>query len=306
MIPVLITGANGQLGSEIKRISAGFPGMSFLFTDITEPQITGIPELDKITFRKLDITNEKAVKDFLDSNPVRYIVNCAAYTAVDKAEDEPEAAALLNGRAVEILAGESAGRDIQLIHISTDYVFDGEKNYPYGEKDPVNPQTVYGRSKLSGEKAVRENGNGIIIRTSWLYSVFGNNFVKTILRLSNERKELKVVFDQTGSPTNASDLADAVLQMIRTDHREGKKPRLDVYHYSNTGICSWYEFAGEIITLSVPDCRIEPIPSEEYPTRAVRPRYSVFDKKKILEDYPLEIPHWKDSLKKCIEELTNE
>jgi dTDP-4-dehydrorhamnose reductase len=289
MISVLVTGANGQLGSEIRRISAEYPEMSFLFTDIDE----------------LDITNQGAVKDFLDENPVQFLVNCAAYTAVDRAEDEPEAAMLLNGTAPAILASESVRRNIQLIHISTDYVFDGEKNHPYCEDDPVNPRTVYGQTKLTGEKAVRESGKGIIIRTSWLYSVFGHNFVKTILRLSKEKESLQVVFNQTGSPTNAWDLARAVLEMIRKEYQEGKKPRYDLYHFSNQGICSWYEFALAVVGMSGSDCTVEPVESKDYPTRTVRPRYSVFSKARFQADYPINIPHWKDSLKVCMEELMN-
>ena len=289
MISILVTGAKGQLGSELKRISLDFPEMSFHFTDIEE----------------LDITNPVAVKDYLDSTRVQYLVNCAAYTAVDKAEDDPERAMQLNAGAVEILAGESAARKIQLIHISTDYVFNGEKNHPYIEDDPVNPLTIYGKSKLAGEKAVFKAGNGIIIRTSWLYSVFGHNFVKTILRLSQEKDRLRVVFDQSGCPTNARDLATAILEMIRKDHGEGKKPRYGVYHYSNTGICSWYEFAEAIVNLSGSGCTVEPVESKDFPTRAARPRYSALDKVKIQGDYPLQIPHWKDSLEDCLKELTN-
>ncbi len=289
MISILVTGAKGQLGSEFKKKSADFPGMLFHFTDIEE----------------LDITDTGAVNDFLDKNQVQYLVNCAAYTAVDKAEDEPDPAMQLNAVAVKILAVESARRDIQLIHISTDYVFDGEKNHPYLEDDQVNPRTVYGHSKLAGEKAVHQTGNGIIIRTSWLFSVFGHNFVKTILRLSQEKDRLNVVFDQTGSPTNAKDLAAAILEMIRRDHGEGKKPRYDVYHYSNSGMCSWYEFAESIVKLSGSGCTVEPVESVDFPTRAARPRYSVFDKGKWQGDYPVSIPHWKDSLKDCLKELTN-
>ncbi|MFC2116976.1 dTDP-4-dehydrorhamnose reductase [Bacteroidota bacterium] len=289
MISILITGAKGQLGNEIKKILPDFPGMSFLFTDVDE----------------LDITNAAAVKDYLNANQVQYLVNCAAYTAVDKAEDDSELAGKINASAVEILATETKRRNIQLIHISTDYIFDGEKNHPYREDDPVNPCTVYGQSKLAGETAIRKSGNGIIIRTSWLYSEFGNNFVKTILRLSRDNKPLKVVFDQTGCPTYARDLAIAILEMIRNDHGKGQKSIYNVYHYSNTGICSWYEFAESILKLSGSVCRVEPVESKDFPTRAARPRYSVLDKSKLLGDYPLSIPHWKDSLEDCLKELKN-
>jgi len=289
MRPVLVTGSKGQLGSEIRRISGEYTGMSFIYTDIEE----------------LDITDRNAVKDFLDSNNVNYIINCAAYTAVDRAEDEPDAAMLLNAGAVDILAGESIRREIQLIHISTDYVFNGENNRPYRVNDPLAPRTIYGESKLAGEKAVHDSGSGIIIRTSWLYSIFGHNFVKTILRLSQEKERLQVVFDQTGSPTNAKDLAECILEMIRYDNANNKKPRYDVYHYSNLGVCSWYDFAEAIVKLSGADCIVEPVESVNYPTRAVRPRYSVLDKKKLLADYPIKIPHWKDSLEQFINQLTS-
>ena len=289
MKSILITGANGQLGSEIRRKAGNYPDMSFHFTDIEE----------------LDICNRQVVSDYLDVNPVKFIVNCAAYTAVDQAEKEAEKAMVLNAEAVDILSGESVRRDIQLIHISTDYVFDGENNRPYREDDPVSPQTIYGKTKLAGEKAVRKSGSGIIIRTSWLYSVFGNNFVKTILRLSQERDKLQVVFDQTGSPTNAKDLASAILEIIKKDQHEETKPRFDIYHFSNRGICSWYEFATAIIDLTGTDCIVKPVESKDYPTSTVRPRYSVMNREKLLRDYPLDIPHWRESLEDCIMELTS-
>ncbi|MFC2098983.1 dTDP-4-dehydrorhamnose reductase [Bacteroidota bacterium] len=289
MTAILVTGANGQLGNEIRRNAVNYPEMTFHYTDIEE----------------LDITDKKAVAEFLDSNPVKYLVNCAAYTAVDNAEDDANAAMLINQRAVEILAGESQRRNIQLIHISTDYVFDGENNRPYEIDDKVNPQTVYGRTKFAGEKALQDTGKGIIIRTSWLYSVFGGNFVKTILRLSREREKLQVVFDQTGSPTNAKDLAIAILEMIKKDHEENRESRYDMYHFSNIGVCSWYEFANAIIELSGSECVVEPVESKDYPTPTKRPRYSVMDTKKLLGDYPITIPHWKESLEDCIRELTN-
>lgn len=290
MIPVLLTGAKGQLGSEIQRIAADNPCMSFIFTDIEE----------------LDITSKEAVSAFLDANPVRYLVNCAAYTAVDRAEDEPEMAMQLNGNAVNILAGECARRGIQLIHISTDYVFDGEANRPYTTDHPVNPQSAYGKSKLAGEEALRKSGTGTIIRTSWLYSVYGNNFVKTILRLSREKDELDVVFDQTGSPTNAADLASAILEMIMQQEERGEEPEFAIYHYSNRGICSWYEFARAIMEFLESACRVRAVESKDFPTKALRPRYSVLDTSRIVRDYGIQIPHWRDSLGKCIRELVNQ
>ncbi len=289
MTSVLVTGAKGQLGNEIQRASEKFPGMDFHFTDIEE----------------LDIGDVAAVRNFLDTHPVRYLVNCAAYTAVDDAEDHYDAAMMLNANAVEVLACESLRRNIQLIHVSTDYVFNGENNRPYREDDPVDPLTVYGKSKLAGEAAVHKAGTGIIVRTSWLYSVFGHNFVKTILRLSREKESLKVVFDQTGSPTNARDLAGTILDMIQHDRQNERKPRYDVYHYSNRGVCSWFEFAQAIVRLAGSSCRVEPVESKDYPTPTVRPRYSVLDTHKMQADYPIEIPHWKDSLEDCIQEIIN-
>ncbi len=289
MISILVTGAKGQLGSELVRASEDDPGMAFHFTDIEE----------------LDICNVAAVREFLGAHPVQYLVNCAAYTAVDQAEDDAEAAMMLNANAVEVLACESLRRKIQLIHISTDYVFNGEGNRPYRTDDPVDPQTVYGQSKLAGETAVRKAGTGIIIRTSWLYSVFGHNFVKTILRLGREKESLQVVFDQTGSPTNGGDLARTILDMIRHDREQDRKPRYEVYHYSNRGVCSWFEFARAIVGMAGSPCRVEPVESKDYKTRAARPRYSVLDKTKLTADYPITIPHWKQSLEACIKELTD-
>ena len=288
MTPVLITGCKGQLGSEIQQISSQFPEISFIFTDLEE----------------LNITRAHDIQSFLDSMPVKFIVNCAGYTAVDLAEDEREMAERLNADATGYLAKVSAERGIQLIHISTDYVFDGEKNHPYLETDPVNPQTVYGKSKLHGEEALHQSGKGIIIRTSWLYSSFGNNFVKTILRLSGEKERLNVVFDQTGCPTYARDLASAILEMIRMEIKQENSPRHDIYHYSNQGMCSWYEFATSIIDIAGSGCKIIPVESKDYVTKAVRPRYTVMSKKKIMGEYDLHIPHWKDSLKDCIDKLT--
>ena len=288
MTPVLITGCKGQLGSEIQQISGQFPEMSFIFTDLEE----------------LNITRIRDIRSFLDSMPVKFLVNCAGYTAVDLAEDEREMAELLNAEATGYLAEICAERAVQLIHISTDYVFDGEKKYPYLEDDAVNPQTVYGKSKLHGEEALQQSGKGIIIRTSWLYSSFGNNFVKTVLRLSGEKESLNVVFDQTGCPTYARDLASAILEMIRIEIEQENSPKYDIYHYSNQGMCSWYEFATCIIDFAGSGCKIIPIESKDYVTKAERPRYSVMSKKKILNAYDLHIPHWKDSLKDCIDKLT--
>lgn len=287
MTPVLITGNKGQLGSEIQRISGKFPEISFYFTDLDE----------------LDITRPDDIRTYLDKNPVKFLVNCAGYTAVDKAEDDKDLAYLLNADATASLAKISAELGIQLIHISTDYIFNGEKNHPYTEDDPADPQTVYGKSKLLGEQSLHKAGRGIIVRTSWLYSSFGNNFVKTILKLSGEREQLNVVFDQTGCPTYAHDLALALLEMIREEIKQKNSPRYDIYHYSNQGMCSWYEFAESIIEYAGRECKILPVESKEYVTRAIRPRYSVMSKEKITGKYDLHIPHWKESLKECINEI---
>jgi dTDP-4-dehydrorhamnose reductase len=288
MTPVLITGCRGQLGSEIQRISGKFPEMLFSFTDLEE----------------LDITRPADIRSFLDNNPVKFLVNCAGYTAVDRAEDDTAMAYLLNADATGYLSTISAERGIQLIHLSTDYIFDGEKNHPYTENDPANPQTVYGKSKLQGEQALQKSGSGIIVRTSWLYSSFGNNFVKTILRLSGEKQQLNVVFDQTGCPTYARDLAMAILEMIRIETKKDHLPRVDIYHYSNQGICSWYEFATSVIDFAGTGCKILPVESKDYVTRAKRPRYSVLSKEKMIHTYGIPVPHWKDSLKECIAEIT--
>ncbi len=288
MIPVLITGCKGQLGSEIQRISNDYQELAFVFTDVEE----------------LDITRPDDIKRFLDSNPVRFLVNCAGYTAVDQAEDDEQRAHLINADATGALAEISAERGMQMIHISTDYVFDGKKNHPYLEDDPVNPQTVYGRSKLLGELALKESGSGIIIRASWLYSIFGNNFVKTILKLSSEKDQLQVVFDQTGSPTYAQNLARAILEVILTENERSHSPRYDIYHYANQGMCSWYEFAKSIVDLAGRDCKILPVESSAYETKARRPRYSVLSKEKIMADFNIRPPHWKISLAECIFELS--
>jgi len=288
MTQVLITGCKGQLGSEIQRIAPRFTDMSFLFTDLEE----------------LDITRPADIRSFLDLHPVKFLVNCAGYTAVDKAEEDEDRVYLLNAYAAESLATISAERGIQLIHISTDYVFDGEKNHPYLEDDRVNPQSVYGKSKLLGEQSLEKKGTGIIIRTSWLYSTFGHNFVKTILRLAGEKDQLNVVFDQTGCPTYAHDLAMAILEMIRTEIAQNNAPRYDLYHYSNRGMCSWYEFATAITAFAGKECKILPVDSTGYFTKAKRPRYSVLSKEKIIRAYGIKVPHWKDSLKACMDELT--
>ncbi len=281
MTQILITGANGQLGSEIKKIAVNFPGLEFLFTDIVE----------------LDITNQGKVAAFLAEHKPVFLVNCAAYTAVDKAEADEKTARLLNATAVSILAEQSAKINCRMIHISTDYVFDGKANRPYSEDAPINPQSAYGRTKLEGEQiCMKNNPRSMIIRTSWLYSAFGNNFVKAMLRLGNERDELKIVSDQIGSPTNAADLAQAILTIISSVADEQKAFEPGIYHYSNEGIASWYDFTCAIADFAGLPCKVIPISTNEYPLSAPRPEYSVMDKSKIKHTFDIEIPHWKDSL----------
>ncbi|MBQ4205176.1 MAG: dTDP-4-dehydrorhamnose reductase, partial [Bacteroidales bacterium] len=259
---------------------------SYIFTDVDE----------------LDITNRDAMMDFVRDNNIKVVVNCAAYTNVDKAEDDEKTAELINAQAVEYLASACKANHAMLIHISTDYVFGGnEGNTPRKETEPVNPTGAYGRTKLHGEQAIRKVGcNYLIIRTAWLYSEFGNNFVKTMRKLTAERDKLNVVFDQIGTPTYAYDLANVIFQIIeerRYDELEG------VYHFSNEGVISWYDFAKEICELSGNECDIQPCHSDEFPSKVKRPSYSVLDKTKIKNSLNITIPHWKESLKKCINKL---
>lgn len=281
MIKVLITGANGQLGSEINKISGQFPEMKFSFTDVAE----------------LDITNSAKVAEFLSVFKPEYLVNCAAYTNVDKAETDVTTATLLNATAVGILAEQSAKVGCKMIHISTDYVFNGNGPRPYREDNPVNPQSAYGKTKLKGEVLCQKyNPESIIIRTSWLYSAFGNNFVKTMIRLGNERSELGIIADQIGSPTNAADLAQAILMIISFVAR-GEKPFIPgIYHYSNEGVASWYDFTKAIFEIAGINCFVKPIATEDYPSPVQRPPYSIMNKSKIKLIFGLQIPHWRDSL----------
>jgi len=280
-IKVLVTGANGQLGSEIRKISGLFSEMEFCFTDVAE----------------LDITNPAKVAEFLAGFNPEFLVNCAAYTAVDKAETDLETATLLNATAVGILAEQSAKLDCKMIHVSTDYVFNGNGPRPYKEDDPVDPQSAYGRTKLDGEVlCLKFNPESIIIRTSWLYSAFGNNFVKTMVRLGNEKTELGVIADQIGSPTNAADLACAILTIISSVVSVEKPFTPGIYHYSNEGVASWYDFTKAIFDIAKINCMVKPIASEDYPSPVKRPPYSVMNKSKIKLIFGLQIPHWRDSL----------
>lgn len=279
---VLVTGSNGQLGSEIKKVSVSTNKVKYYFTDVEE----------------LDITNIESIRAYVLKNSIECIVNCAAYTNVDKAEDDEEMADLINHKAVENLAIISKKVGILLIHVSTDYVFQGDQNLPYSEDEMTSPLGIYGITKLLGERAIQKvECQYIIFRTSWLYSEFGNNFVKTMLRLTSERSQLNVVFDQIGTPTYAADLAFVICKIIQD------KLYLEyngVYHFSNEGVCSWFDFAKEIQYLAGNSCDIQPCHSDEFPSKVKRPVFSVLDKTKLKKDFQITIPYWKDSLKKCV------
>ena len=280
---ILITGCNGQLGNKIQLLQAQYAQHTWLNTDVNE----------------LDITDKAAIERFVEANEIDGMVNCAAYTAVDKAESDPQLARKLNADAPAFLAEAVAKRDGWMVQVSTDYVFDGTKHTPYVEADEPCPNSVYGQTKLEGEQAVSKLcPNAMIIRTAWLYSEFGNNFVKTMIRLGREREQLGVIFDQVGTPTYAHDLATAIMTAID----KGIKP--GVYHFSNEGVTSWYDFTKSIHRLAgINTCQVSPLHTAEYPTPACRPAYSVLDKTKIKAAYDIEIPHWEESLAKCIAKL---
>ena len=280
---ILITGANGQLGNEMRVLSAENPEYTYFFTDVAE----------------LDICNEQAILDFVKANQINVIVNCAAYTAVDKAEESVELCTKLNADAVGYLAKAAEANGAEFIQVSTDYVFDGTAHIPYQETEPTCPNSVYGHTKLAGEQnALTLCTRSMVIRTAWLYSTFGNNFVKTMIRLGKEREALGVIFDQVGTPTYARDLARAIFAAIR----QGVVP--GIYHFSNEGVCSWYDFTKAIHRLAgITTCHVKPLHTEEYPSPAKRPHYSVLDKTKIKNTYHIEIPYWMDSLESCIAEL---
>ena len=284
MLNILVTGSNGQLGSDIQELSSNYE-YKFFFTDRDS----------------LDITCQKDIESFVEENSINIIINCAAYTAVDKAEQEIEFADKINHQAVRYLAETSKQRDIKLVHVSTDYVFNGQSNKPYTESDPTNPNSVYGKTKLDGEKALQEINpkDSIVIRTSWVYSSFGNNFVKTMLRLGKERDSLGVIFDQVGPPTYAKDLAKAILDILPKINNE----KVEIYHYSNEGVLSWCDFAKEIMRMAKLDCQINPIESKEYPTPAARPHYSLLNKSKIKNEFDIVIPYYKDSLDECLKKM---
>lgn len=282
MSKILVTGGSGQLGSELKDLQSKYYEHVFYFTDSKE----------------LDVTNHSSVKSFIINNEIEVIVNCAAYTAVDKAEGEKELSDEVNHLAVKNFARIAKDLKIKLIQISTDYVFDGVQNRPYLESDATNPQTVYGITKAAGEVAIKEIApeNSIIIRTSWVYSNYGNNFVKTMLRLGSERDKLSVIVDQVGTPTYAKDLAKIILEILP----QLKNKEVEVCHFSNLGVCSWYDFAKAIFECSGIDIKVNPIETDQYPTAAKRPLYSILSKRKIIEQYNIEIPYWKDSLRLCL------
>lgn len=276
MSKILITGCNGQLGTELGAL---------------------LPDAIKTDYDVLDITNADAVKRFVDTNKIDTIVNCAAYTAVDKAEDDFDAALALNLDGPYNLARSGA---TNIVHISTDYVFEGKGYKPYQPEDIKSPVSVYGKTKLGGELSVLENAPiGIVIRTAWLYSPYGNNFVKTMLRLGETKSDINVVNDQIGTPTYAADLAKAIVTILPQMNKQNS----GAYHFTDEGVCSWYDFATEIMNMAGLKCNVHPIPTSAYPTRATRPAYSVLDKSKIKDVFGIEIPHWRKSLQDCLQRL---
>ncbi len=284
MNKILITGSKGQLGSEIEELHKMYP-YSFIFTDKDE----------------LDITKKEEIKSLCEKENITHIINCAAYTAVDNAENDKELANLINHNAVENLAQISKEKNISLVHISTDYVFDGKNNLPYKEDNKTNPQGVYGKTKLDGEKKLLKINpkNSIIIRTSWVYSFYGNNFVKTMLKLGKTKEKINVVYDQIGTPTYAKDLAKCILDIISKINNEN----VEIYHYSNEGVLSWYDFAKEVMSMAKLDCIVGTIETKDYPTLASRPNFSLLNKTKIKDKFDIEVPYWKDGLYDCLKRL---
>jgi dTDP-4-dehydrorhamnose reductase len=281
-LTILVTGANGQLGKELQVLAPAFEGYQFLFAGKDD----------------LNIANAISIQKYFSEHVIDFCINCAAYTSVDKAESEHESAFFINATSVAILASICKENNTQLIHISTDYVFDGTANQPYKETDQTNPVSVYGKSKLQSEEwALQDAPSSIVIRTAWVYSSFGNNFVKTMMRLMKEKESINVVSDQFGCPTYAADLAAAILQII-TSNQSKENP--GIYHYSNAGITNWYEFAIAIKKLTGSNCAVNPITTAEYPTAAKRPAYSVLDTAKIKGTFKLSIPTWENSLEKCL------
>jgi dTDP-4-dehydrorhamnose reductase len=288
---ILVTGQNGQLGQSLKALALKNQQYQFTFTGRNE----------------LDLSDPKKIAAYFEQNTFDLIINCAAYTAVDKAEEQQVLADTINHLAVKQLAETAQRNNSILIHISTDYVFDGTGHKPYTENATVNPQNIYGSTKLKGEQAIQQVAcDAVIIRTSWVYSEYGNNFVKTMLRLGADRDQLNVIFDQVGSPTYATDLAMSILKIIDSYHHNQTdflQEKVSIYHYSNEGVCSWYDFAKAIFQLSNTQCAVFPIETTEYPTPAKRPYYSLLNKAKIKQQFQLNIPYWKDSLQDCLNKL---
>ena len=291
MTNVLITGAYGQLGSELKKLAPQYTQFTYFFTDVDT----------------LDICNKQAILQFCIDNSIHFILNCAAYTAVDKAEEEEQHSLCyaINAEAVKNLGEVASQIGANIIHISTDYVFDGKAYLPYTEDITTNPQSLYGKSKLLGEQWLMKScAHALIIRTSWLYSTFGNNFVKTMIKLGTERTDLKVIFDQIGTPTYAADLANTMLTIVAKSTEKATNYVPGIYHFSNEGVCSWYDFTIAIHALyGISTCNVLPIESKEYPTKAPRPHYSVLNKQKIKSTFDITIPHWQTSLANCIGKL---
>ncbi len=283
---ILVTGSNGQLGNEMRVLSKEYPRHRYCFTDVIESADTQV----------LDITDAAAVRAFIEAHGIDLIVNCAAYTNVDKAEEDEATAMKINAEALAVLGSQG----VRVIHVSTDYVFSGDEHLPCRESDPVAPRTVYGSTKLHGEKLLLAScPEAVILRTAWLYSSFGNNFVKTMIKLGREKEQLGVVFDQIGTPTYAADLAWAIFTVI-----ESPVWHPGIYHFTNEGVCSWYDFTIAIHEMAgIKQCKVRPILSEEYPYKTPRPHYSVLDKSKFKKTFGVEIPHWMDGLRRCMSEL---
>lgn len=287
---ILVTGANGQLGNELRRLCRSYPGLEFIFTDVD----------------MLDITNPDAVSVFMEASKPAMVINCAAFTDVEGAEENVKQARKVNSLAPQVLAAACAMQNAFLIHISTDFVFDGESSKPYKEDDETNPISVYGNSKLEGEEKIRTVFDDyLIIRTSWLYSEYGHNFLRTILSLAKEKEKIEVVTDQIGSPTYARDLANCIIDIIIKSILNPKAYLPGVYHYANQGECSWYEFAKEIIKQAGLSCEVLPVDSSKVVRVAKRPKYSVLDTTKVRQNFGIGIPNWRDSLKECLVSLKN-
>ena len=286
---ILVIGSTGQIGHSIQSISIDYPCYEFVF----------------VNRQHLDLSNEISITNFFEGKNFEIIINCAAHTSVDKAESEPELANQINHLAVKQLAGIAKVNRSKLIHISTDYVFDGENYKPYLETDKVAPQGIYGKTKLDGDEAIQQTlkTNAIIIRTSWVYSEYGNNFVKKMLKLGQERDSLNVIFDQVGTPTYAKDLAKAIMSIVQSEEFNQIDFKTNIFHYSNEGLCSWYDFAKAIFELTNIQCHLHPIETKEYPSPATRPHYSVLNKTKIKLMFSLTISYWKDSVEECLTAL---